>query len=311
MTVETTIGPLLSRLEDRFDDGDLELVDLAYRRAAKHHDGRLRHSGDPYITHPIEVASLAATAKADAATVCAALLHDIVDTGYDLHALHAEFGAEIAGLVASVMALDLGRPMPCDQRVLLLKLFDRLHNMRTIEHLPRQKQRLKSLDTLGWFVPVARRLGLEPIAAELEFLAHERLDPGPGFMTVRAASMVFPPSARSRYLREWSVQFAEVDTRRGAYILETLCGVPGMAVLLWRPHARVLIRKVLTPAFATRGRPWLVLAPSLAWLTYQMGRSSLADAFAFVLTIPPALSSLIIRIRIHLGLERKRDSESG
>ncbi|WP_169988965.1 HD domain-containing protein [Microbispora sp. H10836] len=309
--METTIGPLLGRLADRFDDGDLKLVERAYRRAAKHHAGHLRHSGDPYISHPIEVATLAATTKADAATVCAALLHDIVDTGYDLDVLRAEFGAEIAGLVASVMALDQGGPTPSDQRVMLLKLFDRLHNMRTIEHLPPRKQRLKSLNTLEWFVPVARRLDLEPVAVELERLAHDRLDPGRGFMAVRAASMVFPSSARDRYLQEWSVQFAEVDGRRGVYIIETLCGVPGMAVLLWRPHARVLIRKILTPAFATRGRPWLALAPFLAWVTYQMGRSSLADAFAFVLTIPPALSALIIRIRIHLGLERERDTGNG
>jgi GTP pyrophosphokinase len=311
MIVDALIAPLLSRLADRLSSDDLRLVELAYERARERHEGQFRRSGDPYITHSVEVASLVAAATTDPATICAALLHDVHDEpAFDLGRADAEFGAEIRGLVADVAVMERGGPVSADDRVLLLKLFDRLHNMRTIEHLAPEKQRVKSLQTLEWLVPVARRLDLASVADELQSLAQARLDPGPGFTVVRAASLILPASARRRYLQEWSAELATLSTGRRIYILELLCGVPALAVVLWRPQAQGVLRPLLIAAFRTPVRPWLVLAPLLAWLTFKLARSSFADALAFVLAVPPALSTLITRIRTQLGLKQDSDTET-
>jgi hypothetical protein len=91
-------------------------------------------------------------------------------------------------------------------------------------------------------VPLARRLDLASVADELQSLAHARLDPGPAFTAVRAASLILPASARRRHLHEWSAELAELPTERRAYVVELLRGVPALAVVLWRPQARGLVR---------------------------------------------------------------------
>lgn len=153
---------------------DAGLIRRAYEVAARWHQGQLRNSGEPYITHPLAVATIAAETGADDQTLCAALLHDTAaGTSCTLAALRAEFGPEIAGLVAGVMEADAmtgqqTAPPPTgpagataasgDARILVIKLADQLHNMRTLRHLPAAAQAQKSRQVLEILVPIARRL---------------------------------------------------------------------------------------------------------------------------------------------------------
>ncbi len=153
----------------------------------------MRRSGDPYITHPLAVANILAELGMDTTTLVAALLHDTVeDTGYTLEALTAEFGDEVGHLVDGVTKLDkvvLGTAaegetirkmiiaMARDPRVLVIKVADRLHNMRTMRFLPPEKQARKARETLEVIAPLAHRLGMATVKWELEDLAFAILHP--------------------------------------------------------------------------------------------------------------------------------------
>ena len=146
-----------------------------------------RLSGDPYITHPLAVATILAELGMNHETICAALLHDTVeDTAYTLAELRREFGDDVAALVDGVTKLDKVKygeaaaaetvrkmvvAMSRDIRVLVIKLADRLHNMRTLRYLPREKQERKSREVLEIFAPLAHRLGMNTVKWELEDLA--------------------------------------------------------------------------------------------------------------------------------------------
>src|SRR5207302_4371901 len=167
----------------------------AYQRAAAAHTGQRRLSGEAYVNDPLEVASILAELHLDAATIVAALLHDTVeDTGLTAKELTVEFGAEVAKLVEGVT--KLGRislrseqqvqaenirkmllAMAEDIRVVLIKLADRLHNMRTIDPLPEVKRRKISRETLDIYAPLAHRLGIWQVKWELEDLAFRNLNP--------------------------------------------------------------------------------------------------------------------------------------
>nr|WP_202637861.1 bifunctional (p)ppGpp synthetase/guanosine-3',5'-bis(diphosphate) 3'-pyrophosphohydrolase [Bailinhaonella thermotolerans] len=173
---------------------DVRLIERAYDVAAYHHRDQKRKSGDPYITHPLAVATILAELGTDDETLCAALLHDTVeDTAYSLEELRADFGDNIAQLVDGVTKLDKVKfgeaaqaesvrkmvvAMSRDIRVLVIKLADRLHNMRTLRYLPRMKQEQKARETLEIFAPLAHRLGMNTIKWELEDLAFQTLYPG-------------------------------------------------------------------------------------------------------------------------------------
>ncbi len=158
---------------------DIELIRRAYDVAASWHQGQTRRSGDPYITHPLAVATILAETGADDETLCAAMLHDTIeDTPCTLAALSCEFGAEVAALVAGTAALDQikgrrGRTMAqvmaaatsAGTRVLAIKLADRLHNMRTVQDIPQAKQLRKARESLDIFVPVAAQLIMGRIEA--------------------------------------------------------------------------------------------------------------------------------------------------
>ncbi|MDQ2813341.1 MAG: HD domain-containing protein [Actinomycetota bacterium] len=168
---------------------DAELIKRACEVAARCHQGQLRYSGDPYITHPVAVAMilarLSSTVEVDDQTLCAAILHDTVeDTPYTLAALNHDFGTEIAAMVAGHMTLDrLGRRpgrqvtqvmttiMSADARVVVTKLADRLHNMQTLEFLPQAKQMRKAREVLDTFLPVAEQLSMPALRSELQALA--------------------------------------------------------------------------------------------------------------------------------------------
>jgi GTP pyrophosphokinase len=174
---------------------DRDKVERAFDFACERHADQKRYSGDEFITHPVGVAQICAGMRLDTETLCAALLHDTVeDTSASLEEIQAEFGDEIAQLVDGVTKLTgmnfesrderqaenyrkMMVAMATDVRVILIKLADRLHNMRTLGALPKQKQTLKSHETLEIYAPLAHRLGIHAIKWELEDLAFATLHP--------------------------------------------------------------------------------------------------------------------------------------
>src|ERR687891_273860 len=189
------VDELLAAVTAYNPEADRELLARAFAYAAAHHEGQLRRSGEEFIRHPWSVAKVCAELRLDEQTVAAALLHDVgEDTGVELDDLKAEFGEEIAQLVEGVTKLTRIQfqtreqaeaenyrkmivAMADDPRVIPIKLADRLHNMRTIEHLPKQKQVQTSKETLEVYAPLAHRLGIHAIKWELEDLAFEALHP--------------------------------------------------------------------------------------------------------------------------------------
>ncbi len=176
-------------------DARADFIEEAYAYAAACHEGQKRYSGDPYITHPVAVAQALADMRLDEATIVTALLHDTVeDTGATLEEVRARFGEEVARLVDGVTKLAQIRftsqkseqaenfrklmvAMASDVRVLIVKLADRLHNMRTLSHHPKvEKRRRIAEETLEIFAPLAGRMGMQAIRDELEQLAFEELN---------------------------------------------------------------------------------------------------------------------------------------
>jgi GTP diphosphokinase / guanosine-3',5'-bis(diphosphate) 3'-diphosphatase len=174
---------------------DHALVERAFDFACDRHADQRRHSGDEFVTHPVGVAQVCAGMRLDTETLCAALLHDTVeDTSASLDEIREEFGDEIAQLVDGVTKLTgmtfesrderqaenyrkMMVAMATDVRVILIKLADRLHNMRTLGALPKQKQTAKSHETLEIYAPLAHRLGIHAIKWELEDLSFQTLHP--------------------------------------------------------------------------------------------------------------------------------------
>lgn len=172
-----------------------EKIEEAYILARDAHKNQRRRSGEPYIMHPVAVAKILLKLGMDNECIIGALLHDVVeDTDYDLDYIRKTFGDEVALLVDGVTKLGqiplstreevqaenirkMFIAMNEDIRVIIIKLCDRLHNMRTLEHMPEYKQREKSLETLEIYAPIAHRLGIRPIKEELENLAIYYLDP--------------------------------------------------------------------------------------------------------------------------------------
>lgn len=191
--INPVLGPLISVHRRFHPRADLALLNRAYTTAEKLHEGVKRKSGEPYITHPLAVATIAAEIGMDTTTVVAALLHDTVeDTDYSLEELSRDFGSEVARLVDGVTKLDkvvLGSAaeaetirkmivaMAEDPRVLVIKVSDRLHNMRTMRFLPPEKQAKKARETLEVIAPLAHRLGMATVKWELEDLAFAILYP--------------------------------------------------------------------------------------------------------------------------------------
>ncbi|MGQ0625396.1 MAG: RelA/SpoT family protein [Sporichthyaceae bacterium] len=187
------LEPLFRVVRASHPKADLRILERAYEIAEEAHRGQLRKSGDPYITHPLSVATILAELGMEPPTLCAALLHDTVeDTDYTLSALEVDFGAEIATLVDGVTKLDkvtygdaaqaetvrkMVIAMARDIRVLVIKLADRLHNMRTLRYMPQAKQEKTSRETLEIFAPLAHRLGMNTVKWELEDLAFATLYP--------------------------------------------------------------------------------------------------------------------------------------
>jgi GTP pyrophosphokinase len=191
--INPVLEPLIKTVRATHPKADVRLIDRAYEVAAHWHAGQMRKSGDPFITHPIAVTTILAELGMNTDTLCAALLHDTVeDTDYTLAELRKDFGEEVAALVDGVTKLDRVKygesaeaetvrkmvvAMSRDIRVLVIKLADRLHNMRTLRYLAREKQERKSREVLEIFAPLAHRLGMNTIKWELEDLAFATLYP--------------------------------------------------------------------------------------------------------------------------------------
>ncbi|MGW2834063.1 RelA/SpoT family protein [Streptomyces sp. NPDC001286] len=179
--------------DPKIETATLRKIETAYQVAERWHRGQKRKSGDPYITHPLAVTTILAELGMDPATLMAGLLHDTVeDTEYGLDQLRRDFGDSVALLVDGVTKLDKVKfgeaaqaetvrkmvvAMAKDPRVLVIKLADRLHNMRTMRYLKREKQEKKARETLEIYAPLAHRLGMNTIKWELEDLAFAILYP--------------------------------------------------------------------------------------------------------------------------------------
>lgn len=200
--VNVNVNELYSKLRDKIkaihSEEDIRLVDKAFNTANEYHGDQKRKSGEPYIIHPIAVCGILVDLGMDCQSLVAALLHDVVeDTEYTIEQLTADFGEEVAVLVDGVTKLGKVQlnsseakeeqqaenirkmllAMSKDIRVIIVKLADRLHNMRTLEYMNPQKQRDKALETLEIFAPISHRLGIRSVKEELEDRAIRFLDP--------------------------------------------------------------------------------------------------------------------------------------
>lgn len=198
------IKPLLDKIREYLPEDKIALVEKAYHFALKAHGDQLRHSGDPFITHPVETAIIVADLHLDENSLAAALLHDVPeDCGVPFSEIESKFGSEVSKLVEGVTRLDkissqvqglglkkLGESeaqveslrkmfvaMAEDIRVVLIKLADRLHNMRTLKALPPEKQQKMAKETMEIYAPLAHRLGIYQLRWELEDLAFRYLQP--------------------------------------------------------------------------------------------------------------------------------------
>jgi GTP pyrophosphokinase len=225
-TVSATLTAVLDAFRAHYPGGDVELLRRAYDTAAEAHQGQLRKTGDPYITHPVAVAHMLAQYGLDADTIAAAFLHDTIeDTPLTLAQVEQEFGKDIAQLIDGVTKLDRVRysnreqaqaasirkmvvAMARDVRVLIIKLFDRLHNMRTVYALREAKQVRVARETLDVYAPLAHRLGVQEIKHEFEDRCFAILYPGPN--------------------AEIQAKLAEAAPEREAFIEKMIAEIGGM-----------------------------------------------------------------------------------
>lgn len=245
------LEPLL-RVHRRYHPkADGQLLGRAYHLAEHKHEGVLRKSGDPYITHPLAVATICAEMGMDTTTLVAALLHDTVeDTDYTLDQLRSDFGEVVGHLVDGVTKLDKVRfgetaeaetirkmiaAMAKDPRVLVIKVADRLHNMRTMRFLRPEKQAKKARETLEVIAPLAHRLGMATIKWELEDLAFAILEPKKYQEIVRLVADRAP--SRDVYIR--TVKDLLSKELRSSHIHATVDGRPKH---YWSIYQKMMIR---------------------------------------------------------------------
>lgn len=193
--MESSLQTILDNIKKYSPNANTDGVIRAYEFAKKAHEGQFRKSGEAYVHHPIEVATIMTELEMDKPSVEAALLHDVVeDTDYTLDDIKTKFGEDVALIVDGVTKIGkihytsqeeqqienlrkMFLAMAKDIRVILIKLADRLHNMRTLKSMPPEKQRRIARETMEVYAPLAHRLGMSKIKGELEDLSLKYLDP--------------------------------------------------------------------------------------------------------------------------------------
>ena len=223
---------LLEKVRGYNPDADIDLLRRAYVFSAFEHKGQVRRSGEPYLVHPLEVADILADMRLDVVAIAAGLLHDIVeDTPTTIERVRELFGEQVAHVVEGVTKLSslqfasseerqaesfrkMLLAMVDDIRVILVKLADRLHNMRTLHHLPEERRRRIAQETRDIYAPIANRLGMSKIKNELEELAFQHLEPA-AYEALRARGRGQAPGDRGAHRRAAAGSFA-AQARRGA-----------------------------------------------------------------------------------------------
>jgi guanosine-3',5'-bis(diphosphate) 3'-pyrophosphohydrolase len=244
------LDQIVSEVAGYDPNADLGLVRRAYEFAAQAHEGQTRKSGDPYVTHPISVARIIAELKLDVSSICAGLLHDCVeDTSATVEQLSATFGKEIAYLVDGVTKLGklpystreeqqaenfrkMLLAMARDIRVILVKLCDRLDNMRSLNHLPPEKQERIAAETMQIYAPLANRLGIQWVKIELEDLAFKYLYTGE--YDQLAAEIAKTRAERLEYIHHVEKLIQKEMTDNGVP-----CEVMGRAKHLWSIYQKM------------------------------------------------------------------------
>jgi GTP pyrophosphokinase len=252
-TIRGLPRPLARALEAYADRLDVDAIRDAYELALEAHAGQTRASGEKYVTHTIEVATLLAQLRLDTASIIVGLIHDVVeDTEISLADLEERFGGEVATIVDGVTKLGKVQfrsvteqqvenyrkmllSMAEDARVILVKLADRVHNMRTLEHLPEHKRRRIALETREIYAPLAHRLGMAAIRWELEDLAFKFLEP-------EAYQMLTKKVKQRRKERER--QIVEMQRPLQAALEEAgiLAEVSGRPKHLWSIHRKIVLQ---------------------------------------------------------------------
>jgi GTP pyrophosphokinase len=247
------LAPLLAEFAAHRPEDDTSTIVEAGRTALRAHEGQFRRSGEPYITHPVAVATIVAELGLDEQTVAAALLHDAVeDTGLTLDDIRTQFGDGVAGVVDGVTKLDRLQfdskeaqqaatirkmlvAMAADWRVLLIKLADRLHNMRTLAVMPEWKQRRTAQETFDVYAPLAHRLGVQQVRWQLEDLAFATLHPK------RYAEIEQMVAARAPQREEY-LEKVLVHVRERLNEMGIAADVTGRPKHMWSIYEKMVVR---------------------------------------------------------------------
>ena len=268
--VPASAGQDLARLVAAYDQrADAAMIEQAFQVAAAAHADQKRENGDPYITHPVAVAQILAQYRLDTASIATALLHDVAeDTKTGLGEIERRFGKEVARLVDGVTKLTrlelqsertkqaenfrkLVLAMSEDIRVLLVKLADRLHNMRTLHYVPQEARRRKTArETMEIFAPLAERIGMDALKTELETLSFRELDPD-AFQTI-AARRAFLTGQGVDLIEEIKADIARVMKETGVEVLE-LTGREKSPYAIWmKMHGKKVEFEQLSDIMAFR-----------------------------------------------------------
>ena len=260
---------LTRKIHDYDPKADTTVIDAAYQLAVQAHSTQRRDNGDPYITHPVAVAGILAGYRLDLASIATALLHDVIeDTAYKLPAIEAQFGKEIAGLVDGVTKLTrlelqsdrtkqaenfrkLVLAMSRDIRVLLVKLADRLHNMRTL-HFVRDPDRRKRIarETMEIYAPLAERIGMDAVKTELQTLAFTQLEPE-AYATIQAR-LNFLRGQGADVIDDVRLELIQVCKQSGVNVL-TVTGREKSPYSIWeKMHRRNVAFEQLSDIMAFR-----------------------------------------------------------
>jgi GTP diphosphokinase / guanosine-3',5'-bis(diphosphate) 3'-diphosphatase len=222
------INDIIDKAQTYLPPEDLEMIEKAYIYSASVHQGQVRLSGEPYLTHPMEVAGILTDMKMDAATIISGLLHDTIeDTLTTAEQIEKEFGRDVAFLVGGLTKLSrisfgsqeerqsenfrkMILAMSADIRILLVRLADRIHNMRTLQYHPKEKRIYIARETMDIYAPLANRLGINSMRMELEDLSFQYI--APDAYNELSAKITKSNEARRRYTEEVkSIIFSELD----------------------------------------------------------------------------------------------------